>query len=109
MYGIVYHICSLLYICRSQIECLLSREHVLLNLVRNTEHTELANKLFCANFSGSSASSVCMDNVCPSFYMHYIGALFSTSSAYGHTTLNAPVLVRSPKLSSVGPAQYLDG
>ena len=32
-----------------------------------------------------------------------------TSSAYGHTTLNAPVLVRSPKLSSVGPAQYLDG
>ena len=32
-----------------------------------------------------------------------------TLGAYGHTTLNAPVLVRSPKLSSVGPAQYLDG
>ena len=43
------------------------------------------------------------------FYMHYIGLSFTTSNAYGHTTLNAPVLVRSPKLSSVGPAQYLDG
>ncbi len=31
------------------------------------------------------------------------------SDAYDHTTLNAPVLVWSPKLSSVGPAQYLDG
>ena len=30
--------------------------------------------------------------------------------AYDHTTLNAPVPVRSPKLlSSVGPDQYLDG
>ena len=29
--------------------------------------------------------------------------------AYDHTTLKAPVLVRSPQLSSVGPAQYLDG
>ena len=28
---------------------------------------------------------------------------------YGHTTEKAPVLVRSPKLTSVGPAQYLDG
>ena len=28
----------------------------------------------------------------------------SLSSAYDHTTLNTPVLVRSPKLSSVGPA-----
>ena len=28
---------------------------------------------------------------------------------YGHTTLNTPVLVRSPKLSNVGPGQYLDG
>ena len=28
---------------------------------------------------------------------------------YGHTTENGPVLVRSPKLTSVGPAQYLDG
>ena len=30
---------------------------------------------------------------------------------YDHTTLNAPVPVRSPKLSSVGPDQYqyLDG
>ena len=25
------------------------------------------------------------------------------SNAYDHTTLNAPVLVRSPKLSNVGP------
>ena len=39
----------------------------------------------------------------------YIGASLVTLGAYGHTTLNAPVLVRSPKLSSVGPAQYLDG
>ena len=30
-------------------------------------------------------------------------------NAYDHTTLNAPVPVRSPKLSSVGPDQYLDG
>ena len=43
------------------------------------------------------------------FYMDYIGASLVTLGAYGHTTLNAPVLVRSPKLSSVGPAQYLDG
>ena len=28
---------------------------------------------------------------------------------YGHTTLNTPVLVLSPKLSNVGPGQYLDG
>ena len=28
---------------------------------------------------------------------------------YGQTTLNTPVLVRSPKLSNVGPGQYLDG
>ena len=35
-----------------------------------------------------------------------IGAYFD---AYDHTTLNAPVPVRSPKLSSVGPDQYLDG
>ena len=28
---------------------------------------------------------------------------------YGHTTLNTPVLVRSPKLSNVGPGQYFDG
>ena len=33
----------------------------------------------------------------------------ASTDAYGHTTLSAPVLVRSPKLSSVGPAQYLDG
>ena len=32
-----------------------------------------------------------------------------TTCAYDHTTLNAPVLVWSPKLSSVGPVQYLDG
>ena len=43
------------------------------------------------------------------FYMDYKGASLVTLGAYGHTTLNAPVLVRSPKLSSVGPAQYLDG
>ena len=28
---------------------------------------------------------------------------------YDHTTLKTPVLVRSPMLSNVGPAQYLDG
>ena len=27
----------------------------------------------------------------------------------GHIMLNAPVLVRSPKLSSIEPRQYLDG
>ena len=30
-------------------------------------------------------------------------------NVYGHTTLNTPVLVRTPKLSNVGPGQYLDG
>ena len=42
-------------------------------------------------------------------YMHYIGVSITTLSAYGHTTLNAPVLGRSPTVSRVGPAQYLDG
>ena len=32
-----------------------------------------------------------------------------TVNAYDHTTMNTPVLVRSPKLSIVGPGQYLDG
>ena len=31
------------------------------------------------------------------------------SNVYGHTTLKTPVLVRSLKLSNVGPGQYLDG
>ena len=43
------------------------------------------------------------------FYMHCKGVSVVTTDAYGLTTLNAPVLVQSPKLSSVGPAQYLDG
>ena len=30
-------------------------------------------------------------------------------NAYDHTTMNTPVLVWSPKLSTVGPGQYLDG
>ena len=30
-------------------------------------------------------------------------------NVYHHTTLNTPVLVRSRKLSNVGPGQYLDG
>ena len=30
-------------------------------------------------------------------------AVFGEANAYDHTTLNAPVLVRSPKLSNVGP------
>ena len=29
--------------------------------------------------------------------------------SYDHTTMNTPVLVRSPKLSIVGSGQYLDG
>ena len=33
----------------------------------------------------------------------------STLFAYGHTTLSTPDLVRSRKLSRVGPGQYLDG
>ena len=32
-----------------------------------------------------------------------------TYGAYDHTTVNAPVLFRSPKLSIVGSCQYLDG
>ncbi len=34
---------------------------------------------------------------------------FRSSLANGHITLNTPVLVRSLKLSSVEPSQYLDG
>ena len=30
-------------------------------------------------------------------------------NVYGHITLKAPVLVRSPKLSNVESGQYLDG
>ena len=33
----------------------------------------------------------------------HINVHFSLSVAKGHTTLKAPVLVRSPKLSNVGP------
>ena len=35
--------------------------------------------------------------------------IINVIEANDHTTLNAPVPVRSPKLSSVGPDQYLDG
>ena len=34
---------------------------------------------------------------------------YISTSAYNHTTLNTPVPIWSPKLSSVGPVQYLDG
>ena len=37
------------------------------------------------------------------------GPFVSGTVAYGHTTLNTPDLVRSRKLSRVGPGQYLDG
>ena len=39
----------------------------------------------------------------------HIEDCWSWVSVYGHTTLKAPVLVRSLKLSNVGPGQYLDG
>ena len=39
----------------------------------------------------------------------FINSNFRFTYVYGHTTLKAPVLVRSPKLSNVGPGQYLDG
>ena len=48
-------------------------------------------------------------------YIYYIDYLlvpyFSKHSmnGYDHTMLNTPVLVRSPKLSNIGPGQYLDG
>ena len=38
-----------------------------------------------------------------------INVIEANLDAYDHTTLNAPVPVRSPKLSSVGPDQYLNG
>ena len=41
--------------------------------------------------------------------LRYKIVIFSHSIVYDHTTLNTPVLVRSPKLSMVGPGQYLDG
>ena len=39
----------------------------------------------------------------------YIKSKIEHVVAYGHITLNTPVLVRSPKLSNVEPSQYLDG
>ena len=39
----------------------------------------------------------------------YIKSKIEPIVAYGHITLNTPVLVRSPKLSNVEPSQYLDG
>ena len=59
--------------------------------------------------------------VCPAYFHSRLDvvstgdALFSNSLilllaiANGHITLNTPVLVRSLKLSSVEPSQYLDG
>ena len=41
--------------------------------------------------------------------MGVINVIEANLDAYDHTTMNAPVPVRSPKLSSVGPDQYLDG
>ena len=35
--------------------------------------------------------------------LRYKIVIFSQSIVYDHTTLNTPVLVRSPKLSNVGP------
>ena len=43
----------------------------------------------------------------PTFYCRVIHQ--KLSYANGHTTLNAPLLVRSAKLSNVGSGQYLDG
>ena len=37
------------------------------------------------------------------------GTFLPSRVANGHITLNTPVLVRSLKLSSVEPSQYLDG
>ena len=42
-------------------------------------------------------------------FSYVSGYNFIMTCAYDHTTLNAPVLIWSPKLSSVGPVQYLDG
>ena len=39
----------------------------------------------------------------------YIAVPGRASDIYGHITLKAPVLVRSPKLSSIEPRRYLDG
>ena len=38
-----------------------------------------------------------------------VEALLDQRLVNGHTMLNTPVLVRSLKLSSIGPGQYLDG
>ena len=45
------------------------------------------------------------------FYFNFLNKYLSFRSALanGHITLNTPVLVRSLKLSSVEPSQYLDG
>ena len=46
--------------------------------------------------------------IAPTMLLH-IAIQVAVSSANGHIMLNAPVLVRSLKLSSIEPSQYLDG
>ena len=44
-----------------------------------------------------------------SITFQFIIIILADTIGYGHTNLNTPVLVRSPKLSKVGLGQYLDG
>ena len=59
------------------------------------------------NVTFPACEHVCKPNC--THFVYFKSATDTLSFAYDHTTLKAPVLVRSPKLSSVGPAQYLDG
>ena len=47
--------------------------------------------------------------LCSLAFATYIRVVALGLIVYGHITLKAPVLVRSPKLTNVEPRQYLDG
>ena len=61
------------------------------------------------NFNNSLLIAVAYVSVQSRSELGIINVIEAKLNAYDHTTLNAPVPVRSPKLSSVGPDQYLDG
>ena len=73
---------------------------------------------FCINMLYSHVLLRSLIFSCPFFplfctFMQYsflsCSPIFTLTFGNGHTMLNIPVLVRSPKSSNIGPGQYLDG
>ena len=67
------------------------------NSLRSTQHSDVnrcGTKQLC---------SLSILEMARTSFFQLRGYSFSMTCAYDHTTLNTPVLVRSPKLSSVGP------